>query len=146
MIRHRPQWRRLQQSLFSAGTCLPSRCLATISEYSDRPTDFLLIRYGQHRKWSVQQFYSCKYTLPQERSYWAATAKFKPLIFSRMRSGRWNRSIRRKPVSLPVCASQILHDLNWGITRAARCGGKPANNRLSYITVSYMYMLPPSSG
>jgi hypothetical protein len=39
----------LQQSFVAAETCLPSRCLATIGGYTDRPTGSPFIRHGQHR-------------------------------------------------------------------------------------------------
>jgi hypothetical protein len=47
-----------------------------------------------------------------------------------MRIARGNRSTRRKPAPVPLCPSQIPHDLTWDRTR----GGKPATNRLSYGT------------
>jgi hypothetical protein len=36
-----------------------------------------------------------------------------------MRIGRGNRSTRRKPAPVPLCAPQIPHDLTWDRTRAA---------------------------
>jgi hypothetical protein len=54
--------RRLQQFFVAAGTCLPSRCLATIRGQADRRTDSPLIRYGPYSKRRVQQlFYYCVY-------------------------------------------------------------------------------------
>jgi hypothetical protein len=51
-----------------------------------------------------------------------------------MMIGRGNRSTRRKPAPVPLCAPQTPHacpDTNPG-----RCGGKPVTNRLSYGTAS----------
>jgi hypothetical protein len=42
----------------------------------------------------------------------------------RMRIGRGNRSIRRKPASVPLCPPQIPHDLTWDRTRAAAVGSQ----------------------
>jgi hypothetical protein len=57
LIRHGPHRKRhLQQFLVAAGTCLSSRCLATIGGYTDRLTGSPLIRHGPHRKWHLQQF------------------------------------------------------------------------------------------
>jgi hypothetical protein len=39
-----------------------------------------------------------------------------------MRIGRGNRSTRRKPASVPLCALQIPHDLTWAGTRASAVG------------------------
>jgi hypothetical protein len=36
-----------------------------------------------------------------------------------MRTGRANRSTRRKPAPVPLCPPQIPHDLTWARTRAA---------------------------
>jgi hypothetical protein len=55
--RHRK--RRLQQFFFAAGTCFPSRCLATIEGYTDRSTLPRLVRHGRHRKRRVQRFFYC---------------------------------------------------------------------------------------
>jgi hypothetical protein len=41
-----------------------------------------------------------------------------------MRSGRGNRSTRRKPVPVPHCPQQIPHDLTWVRTRAAAVGSR----------------------
>jgi hypothetical protein len=59
LIRHEPHRKRREQFLVAAGKCLPSRCLATIGGYTDRPTDSPLIRHGPHRKRCVQQFFYC---------------------------------------------------------------------------------------
>jgi hypothetical protein len=45
--------------------------------------------------------------------------------------GKGNRSTRRKPALVPLCAPQISHDLGLN---PGRRGGKPATNRLSYGT------------
>jgi hypothetical protein len=50
-----------------------------------------------------------------------------------MRIGRGNWSTRRKPAPVPLCPSQIPHDLTPART-LGRCSGKPATNRLSYGT------------
>jgi hypothetical protein len=65
LIRHGPhRKRRFQQFFMAAGTCLPSRCLATIGEYTVRPTDFPLIRHGPYRTRCLQQyFYFCLYSV-----------------------------------------------------------------------------------
>jgi hypothetical protein len=42
-----------------------------------------------------------------------------------MRIGRGNRSTRRKPAPVPLCPSQIPHDLTWAWTRAAAVGSRP---------------------
>jgi hypothetical protein len=55
--------RRLWQFLVVAGTPLPSRCLATIGGYIDRPTDSPLIRYGLNRKRTILLL--CVYSLPR---------------------------------------------------------------------------------
>jgi hypothetical protein len=39
-----------------------------------------------------------------------------------MRIGRGNRSIRRKPVPVPLCPPQNPHNLIWARTRAAAVG------------------------
>jgi hypothetical protein len=39
-----------------------------------------------------------------------------------MRTGRGNRSTRRKPAPVPLCPPQIPHDLTWAWTRAAAMG------------------------
>jgi hypothetical protein len=61
---------------------------------------------------------------------------------------RGNRSTRRKPAPLPLCASQTPHacpDANPG-----HRGGKPATNRLSYGTAFPVYNVTvihnPTSG
>jgi hypothetical protein len=41
-----------------------------------------------------------------------------------MRIGRGNRSTRRKPAPMPLCAPQIPHDLTWARTRAAAVGSR----------------------
>jgi hypothetical protein len=42
--RHGPHRKRsIQQVFVAVATCLPSRCLAMVGEYTDRPTDFSLI-------------------------------------------------------------------------------------------------------
>jgi hypothetical protein len=38
--------------------------------------------------------------------------------------GRRNRSVRRKPVHVPLCSPQIPHDLTWDRTRAAAVGSR----------------------
>jgi hypothetical protein len=42
----------------------------------------------------------------------------------RMRTGRGNRSTRRKPAPMPLCPPQIPHDLTWDRTRAAAVGSQ----------------------
>jgi hypothetical protein len=50
-IRHEPhRKRRLQRFFFAAGTSLPSRYLATIGGYTERPRDSPFIREGPYRK------------------------------------------------------------------------------------------------
>jgi hypothetical protein len=44
--------------------------------------------------------------------------------FSGMRTGRRNRSTRRKPAPMPLCPPQIPHDLVWDRTRAAAVGSR----------------------
>jgi hypothetical protein len=44
-----------------------------------------------------------------------------------MRIGKGNRSIRRKPVPVPLCPPQIPHDLNWARTWAAEVGSRWLN-------------------
>jgi hypothetical protein len=51
-------------------------------------------------------------------------------IVGGMRIGRPSLSIRRKPALVPLHPSQILHDLSWDRTRAAR-GKRLATNCLS---------------
>jgi hypothetical protein len=41
-----------------------------------------------------------------------------------MRTGRGNRSTRRKPASVALCPPQIPHDLTWDRTRAAAVGSQ----------------------
>jgi hypothetical protein len=41
-----------------------------------------------------------------------------------MRIGRGNRSIRRKPASMPLCPPKIPHDLTWDRNRAAAVGSQ----------------------
>jgi hypothetical protein len=41
-----------------------------------------------------------------------------------MRIGKGNRSTRRKPAPVPLCPSQIPHDLTWDRTRAAAVGSQ----------------------
>jgi hypothetical protein len=48
-----------------------------------------------------------------------------------MKTGRGNRSTRRKPAPAPLCPPQIPHDQTRARTPGRR-GWKPANNRLSY--------------
>jgi hypothetical protein len=61
LIRHGPHRKRsLQQFFFTEGTCLMSRCLATIGGHTDKPTDSPLIRHGPHRK-RVQQFFYLRF-------------------------------------------------------------------------------------
>jgi hypothetical protein len=50
-----------------------------------------------------------------------------------MKMGRGNRSTRRKPAPVPLCPPQIPHDQTRARTPGRR-GGKPATNRLSYVT------------
>jgi hypothetical protein len=62
--------RRLQQFFVTIGTCLPSRCLATVVGHTDNPTDSPLIRHGPNLKRCIQQlFYCCTYSLPLKRVY-----------------------------------------------------------------------------
>jgi hypothetical protein len=42
-----------------------------------------------------------------------------------MRIDKGNRSTRRKPAPVPLCSSQIPHDLTWDRTRAAAMGTSP---------------------
>jgi hypothetical protein len=51
--------------------------------------------------------------------------------FGGMKTGRDNRSTRRKPAPAPLCAPQIETWPNLGANPACR-GGKPATNRLRY--------------
>jgi hypothetical protein len=51
-----------------------------------------------------------------------------------MKIGRGNRSTRIKPAPVPLCPSQIPHDLTRARTQGP--GGKPATNRLSYSVAS----------
>jgi hypothetical protein len=44
--------------------------------------------------------------------------------FDGMRIGRGNRSTRRKPAPVPLCPSQIPHDLTWARTRASAVGSR----------------------
>jgi hypothetical protein len=41
-----------------------------------------------------------------------------------MRTGRGNRSTRRKPAPVPLCPPQIPHDLTWDRIRAAAVGSQ----------------------
>jgi hypothetical protein len=41
-----------------------------------------------------------------------------------MRIDKWNRSIRREHVPVPLCPPQIPHDLTWARTRAAAVGSR----------------------
>jgi hypothetical protein len=50
--------------------------------------------------------------------------------FCGMKSGRGNRSTRRKPAPAPLCPPQIPHVDPGSIP--SRRSGKPATNRLSY--------------
>jgi hypothetical protein len=52
-----------------------------------------------------------------------------------MTIGRGNRRTRRKPAPVLFSPPQIPYDLIWHQTRGCR-GGKSANNRLSYVTVT----------
>jgi hypothetical protein len=45
--------------------------------------------------------------------------------------GRGNRSTQRKPDPVPLCPTQIPHNLTRAGTQGRR-SGKPATNRLSY--------------
>jgi hypothetical protein len=54
--------------------------------------------------------------------------------FGGMIIGRRNRSIRRKPAPVPICPSQIPHDLTG--REPGPPGGKPASNSFSYGTAS----------
>jgi hypothetical protein len=47
------------------------------------------------------------------------------------KTGRGNRSTRKKPAPAPLCPPQIPHDQTRTHTPGRR-GGKPATNRLSY--------------
>jgi hypothetical protein len=49
LIRPNRKKRRLQQFFFAAGTFLQCCYLATIGAYTDRPTDFPLVRHGPHK-------------------------------------------------------------------------------------------------
>jgi hypothetical protein len=46
--------------------CLPSHCPAMIVGDTDIPTDSLLMQHRPYRKWRLQQFYCCVYSLPWE--------------------------------------------------------------------------------
>jgi hypothetical protein len=46
-----------------------------------------------------------------------------------MKSGRGNRSTRRKPATMPLCPPHTPHDA--ADANPGRRGGKPATNRLS---------------
>jgi hypothetical protein len=52
-----------------------------------------------------------------------------------IRTGRGNRSTRRKPSSVPIFPQNISHDWTWNPHRR---GKKPATNHLSYGTI-YVY-------
>jgi hypothetical protein len=41
-----------------------------------------------------------------------------------MCSSRWNENWQRKPAPLPLCPSQISHDLTWARTRVATVGSR----------------------
>jgi hypothetical protein len=55
-----PSKRRLQQFFFAAWTSLPSRYLAALGGYTDRPTDSPLVRHEPRRKLRVQHFFYCR--------------------------------------------------------------------------------------
>jgi hypothetical protein len=58
LIQHGPhRKRRLQQFFVAAGKYLPSCYLATIGEYTSRPTESPSIRHESHRKRRVQQLF-----------------------------------------------------------------------------------------
>jgi hypothetical protein len=44
--------------------------------------------------------------------------------FGRMRICRGNLKARRKPAPVPLCPSQILHDLTWDRIRTAEVGSR----------------------
>jgi hypothetical protein len=48
-----------------------------------------------------------------------------------IKSGRGNRSTRRKPAPAPLCSPEIPHDWTPG-SKSGRRGGKPVTNRFSY--------------
>jgi hypothetical protein len=56
--------RCFQQFFAAAVTWLPSRCLATIRGYTDRPTDSHLLGHGPHRKRRGQQLFYCCVCIP----------------------------------------------------------------------------------
>jgi hypothetical protein len=65
-----------------------------------------------------------------------------------MRTGRGNRSIRKKKPSplVPLSPPQIPHGLTWARIQTT-AGGKPASNHISYGTAYWdnlLYFLPPS--
>jgi hypothetical protein len=43
-------------------------------------------------------------------------------VVGRMKTGRGNRSTRRKPAPAPLCPPQIRHELTWDRTRASAVG------------------------
>jgi hypothetical protein len=58
LTRHWPlRKQRFQQFSVTTRTSVLNCCLATIGGYTDRDTDFPLIRHGPHRKWCLQQFF-----------------------------------------------------------------------------------------
>jgi hypothetical protein len=62
--------------------------------------------------------------------------------------GKGNRSTMRKPAPVPLCPSQIQHDVpimfDWG-SNSGRSGGKPAPNFLSYGTAYFNVLLAINS-
>jgi hypothetical protein len=44
--------------------------------------------------------------------------------FGGMKIGRESRSTRRKPIPVPLCPPQILHDFTWARTRSATVGSR----------------------
>jgi hypothetical protein len=71
LIRHGPHRKRhLQNFSVAVGTILTSCYLTMRGEYTDRNIDSPLIKYRQHRKWRIHQFfYCCVYSLPRKRVY-----------------------------------------------------------------------------
>jgi hypothetical protein len=55
-----------------------------------------------------------------------------------MKTGRGNRSTRRKPTPAPLCPPQNPTWQTWSRT-PDRSGGKPATNRLSYGAAFYAF-------
>jgi hypothetical protein len=59
-----------------------------------------------------------------------------------VRTGRGNRSTRRKPASVPLCPPQIPHDLTWARTRTAAMG----NRRLTAWSMARPHKCVSASG